>query len=78
MKKKEIKKYSNVLGIDLGGASRNGLALYSNKDKKLLENMLFEGSKIDVDENGIKIHGPEVYQKKTLLSEDPDEAEEDR
>ena len=36
MKKKEIKKYSNVLGIDLGGASRNGLALYSNKDKKLL------------------------------------------
>ena len=50
----------------------------SNKDKKLLENMLFEGSKIDVDENGIKIHGPEVYQKKTLLSEDPDEAEEDR
>ncbi|MDY3907898.1 MAG: lysylphosphatidylglycerol synthase domain-containing protein [Candidatus Enterosoma sp.] len=50
----------------------------SNKDKKLLENMLFEGSKIDVDENGIKIHGPEVYQKKTLLSEDPDEKEEDR
>ena len=44
----------------------------------MLENMLFEGSKIDVDENGIKIHGPEVYQKKTLLSEDPDEAEEDR
>lgn len=36
MRKKEIKKYNNVLGIDLGGASRNGLALYSNKDKKLL------------------------------------------
>ena len=36
MRKKEIKKYNNVLGIDLGGASRNGLALYSNEDKKLL------------------------------------------
>ena len=38
MRKKEIKKYNNVLGIDLGGASRNGLALYSNKSKKLIYN----------------------------------------
>lgn len=36
MRKKEIKKYNNVLGIDIGGASRNGLALYSNTNKKLL------------------------------------------
>lgn len=38
MKKKKEKIYNNVLGIDLGGASRNGLALYSNNDKKLLYN----------------------------------------
>ena len=36
MRKKEIKIYNNVLGIDIGGASRNGLALYSNTNKKLL------------------------------------------
>lgn len=36
MRKKEKKVYNNVLGIDLGGASRNGLALYSNANKKLL------------------------------------------
>lgn len=36
MRKKEKKVYNNVLGIDLGGASRNGLALYSNTNKKLL------------------------------------------
>lgn len=35
-KKKEKKIYNHILGIDLGGASRNGLALYSNSDKKLI------------------------------------------
>lgn len=38
MRKKKEKIYNNVLGIDLGGASRNGLALYSNKSKKLIYN----------------------------------------
>ena len=38
MRKKTEKIYNNVLGIDLGGASRNGLALYSNKSKKLIYN----------------------------------------
>ena len=36
MRKKKEKIYNNVLGIDLGGASRNGVALYSNKSKKLI------------------------------------------
>lgn len=35
-KKKEKKIYNYVLGIDLGGASRNGLALYSNSEKRLV------------------------------------------
>ncbi len=38
MRKKKEKIYNNVLGIDLGGASRNGLALYSNESKKLIYN----------------------------------------
>lgn len=38
MRKKKEKIYNNVLGIDLGGASRNGLALYSNENKKLIYN----------------------------------------
>ena len=35
MKRKEKKIYKNILGIDLGGASRNGVSLYDNIDKKL-------------------------------------------
>lgn len=35
MKAKNI-NYRFILGIDIGGATRNGLALYDNKDKKLL------------------------------------------
>lgn len=36
-KKKEQKKYNNVLGIDLGGSTRNGLALYSIDNHQLVD-----------------------------------------
>ena len=35
---KKIKTYNNVLGIDIGGATRTGIALFSNNKNELLYN----------------------------------------
>lgn len=37
MKKKNIIKYNNILAIDIGGATRMGIAAYNLNDKKLLD-----------------------------------------
>lgn len=37
MKKKDVIKYNNILAIDIGGATRMGLAAYNLTDKKLLD-----------------------------------------
>lgn len=34
--KKDIKQYKHILGVDIGGATRMGLALYDNYDKQLI------------------------------------------
>lgn len=33
---KNVKKYNHVLGIDIGGATRTGIALFSNDENKML------------------------------------------
>lgn len=52
---------------------KNRLEKKRIKDKKMLEKLQVEGTKVVINDDGIKLNGPEILEEKTITTSDPDE-----